>query len=866
MGKVSPMMEQYFNIKNKYKDTILFFRLGDFYEMFYDDAEKISKELELTLTGRDCGEGKRAPMCGVPYHSCEAYIERLIKKGYKVAICEQGDINNKSKGLVEREVVRVVTPGTIMEGSMLDESSNNYICSIFYDGEQAGICFCDVSTGALDSTFIDEDIEKNIINEVSRFAPSEILLNKRVLDFKKLIEFCNLKLKSTIELLDDNEVVLDNCKDMIKNHFMKELSELNIDNKKSLICSLGSLINYLRKTQMTGLQNINNLKVYQKAQFMSIDYNTRRNLELTETMIKLEKKGSLLWVLDKTKSAMGKRMMKSFVERPLVNVEAINDRLDVVQELKDDAMLNDSLRECLNSISDIERLMTKVVYGSCNARDLKSLANTIELLPQIKSLLNNTHTNLLLTINNRLSDLKDTYKTINNAIVDEPPFSVREGGLIKSSYNASVDELKDIIDNSTEYLAKIESEQRQKTGIPKLKIGYNRVFGYYIEVTNSYKSQVPEEYIRKQTLANCERYITQDLKVLEGKILGAKDKLVQIEYDLFDEVRKQTAKKLKEIQSTATALAILDVLCSFAYVSSQYRYVRPKVNNGDKIIIESGRHPVVERILRDVPFVPNNVNLDNQDNRCAIITGPNMAGKSTYMRQTAIITLMAQMGSFVPADNATIGIVDSIFTRVGASDDLAAGQSTFMVEMNEVSEILKKATPKSLIILDEIGRGTSTFDGMSIAKAVLEYTVNKDTLGAKTLFSTHYHELIEMEHEIDGIKNYNVSVKKRGDDITFLRRIVKGGADESYGIEVAKLAGLPNAVIKRSKQILKDISKEEYKIQNKDQISFNEITDERIVLNDKEKEIIDKIKNIDTNTLTPIESLNILFELSNLLK
>lgn len=865
MAKTSPMIQQYHNIKEKHQDAILFFRLGDFYEMFYDDAEKISKELELTLTGRDCGEGKRAPMCGIPYHSCDTYIERLIKKGYKIAICEQGEVDPNSRGIVKREVTRVVTPGTITEGSMLDETRNNYICSIFCEGDTVGLCFCDVSTGSLNATIIDDDVERNLLNELSRFTPSEILINNDSRIHRGVIDFANQKLGATVEMLSDDKFATKECLGRVEQHFDKTVQELNIEGNQHLIASLGALLSYLQTTQMTGLQNIGTLNIYKKAQFMGIDYNTKRNLELTETMIKLEKKGSLLWVLDKTRTSMGKRLIKTFIERPLLDEKAINKRLDAVQELKENMMLSDDIRTELNKVADIERLMTKVVYGSCNARNLRSLADTFSVLPEVKRLLSGSKSTLLSLLNDRLDNLESVYEMIDGAISQEPPFTVREGEIIRDGFNQEVDELRGIVSNLTEHLAKIEAKQRQETGIPNLKVRYNKVFGYYIEVTNSHKDKVPEEYVRKQTLANCERYITQELKLLESKVLGAKDKLTQMEYEIFNDVRDKTASELHSIQKTARALAYLDVLCSFAIVAREQRYVKPIVNSKDKIVIKQGRHPVVEKILRGAPFVPNDVNLDNNENRCAIITGPNMAGKSTYMRQIALIVLMTQIGSFVPAGEAAIGVVDNIFTRVGASDDLAAGQSTFMVEMSEVSEILQRATENSLIILDEIGRGTSTFDGMSIARAVIEHVVDKNKLGAKTLFSTHYHELTRLEEDLSGVKNYNVSVKKRGDDITFLRRIVRGGADDSYGIEVAKLAGLPVSVIDRSKQIIKDIEKENRQRPMHNQLGFDELVSEKVSLTDTQQKVISRLRQLEVDTLTPIEAMNTLFELKKLL-
>ena len=799
MAELSPMMKQYFEIKEKNKDCILFYRLGDFYEMFYEDAILASRELELTLTGRDCGQEERAPMCGVPFHSCEGYIAKLVSKGYKVAICEQTEDPKAAKGLVKRDIIRVITPGTVMEQSMLDESRNNYICSMYSSDKKIGICFCDISTGELYAT----DISINL---------------------KQLPEFIKSKLSAGVEMLDDDKFELSLCRETVEQQFPDEMHL--ISDKPVVISSVGALINYLRETQMSGLERINHLEIYNEAQYMRLDYNTQRNLELTQTMLSKTKRGSLLWVIDKTKTAMGKRLIRSWLDHPLMNISKINNRQSAVEELVNDTVLRLELTATLSGIYDIERIMTKIVYGSANARDLRSLCSAITDLPQISDLISGCQSSYMRMIYKDLDLLEDIHSLIDSAIVDDPPFSVREGGMIREGYNKELDIVNSDMNNSKDILSQIEAQEREKTGIPKLKIGYNRVYGYFLEVTNFYKNLVPDTYIRKQTLTGSERYITPDLKDLESRILGAKDRAIAMEYTLFETIRTTVSDNLERIQNTAKALATLDALTSLANVASDNRYVRPEVNQSTAIVIKDS--------------VPNDVNLDTKGERVDIITGPNMAGKSTYMRQIALIVLMAQMGSFVPASSAKIGIVDSIFTRVGASDDLASGQSTFMVEMNEVANIVKNATSKSLLILDEIGRGTSTFDGMSIARAVLEYCADKKKLGAKT-----------------------IAVKKRGDDITFLRRIVPGGADDSYGIEVAKLAGVPNTIINRAKEILADLEsgKAETIIEK---VNVNEDT-QLSLMGVASSPVIDKLKSVDLNTLTPIEAMNLLYELKNMI-
>lgn len=854
------MMKQYFKIKEQNKDSILFFRLGDFYEMFYDDAKIASKELELTLTGRDCGQAERAPMCGVPFHSCEGYIARLVAKGYKVAICEQTEDPATAKGLVKRDIIRVITPGTVMESSMLDEGRNNYICCMFSDSKKIGLCFCDISTGELYATEISgSDSVNSLTSQLASYNPREILIGGDIVKIKSLPAFIKSKLSAGVEMLRDESFDNKVCAEIVKAQFGEEMQ--CISDSQVLISAIGALINYLKETQKNGLERINKIELYSDKQFMNLDYNTQRNLELTATMLNKEKRGSLLWVLDKTKTAMGKRLIRSWLEHPLLNVSAINNRQSAVEELVNNNMLRLDIMDALSGIFDIERLMTRIVYGSANGRELRSLAAALQKLPQLSELVADCSAKYLKKVYKEIDLLEDIYNLIDSAIVEEPPFSVREGGMIKKGYNPDLDILLTDMNDSKGILARIEAEQREKTGIPKLRVGYNKVFGYYIEVTNSYKDLVPENYIRKQTLTNCERYITQDLKDIEGRILGAKDRSVAMEYTLFDNVRKTVANNLERIQKTAKAIAVLDVLVSLANVAADNRYVRPEVNLSTVIRLKDSRHPVVEALLNDTPFVPNDVYLDSAGERVAIITGPNMAGKSTYMRQVALIVLMAQMGSFVPASSATIGVVDSIFTRVGASDDLASGQSTFMVEMSEVANIVKSATSKSLLILDEIGRGTSTFDGMSIARAVLEYCADRKKLGAKTLFATHYHELTVMQDLLDGVKNYSIAVKKRGDDITFLRRIIPGGADDSFGIEVAKLAGLPNSIINRAKEILKEIESGS----NAPTVIKEKSEDMQMSLISNDNAVVERLSEVDLNTLTPIEAINLLYELKGMI-
>ena len=867
MPEVSPMMRQYLGLKEKYKNSILFFRLGDFYEMFFDDAKLVSEELDLTLTGKDYGQKERAPMCGIPYHSCEAYIARLVAKGYKVAMCDQIEDPAKAKGIVKRDVVRVITPGTVMEESMLDESKNNYICSVYLSQElkSASVSFCDISTGELKVTDFSGNIS-NIIseikNEIGKFSPREILVYGTSNIVKEIKDFVSQRISCRFEILE-KDISEDNSKELLKRHF-KDIEKNSFWNNVCILKSLGLLFAYLKSTQKTGLDRIESIAYYNKAEYMGLDINAIRNLELMETLRSKSKKGSLLWVLDKTKTAMGKRLLRSWIERPLCDVKRIINRQEGVEELVNNIALRDELGISLSGIHDIERIMTKITYGSANGRDLKSLSSTLSKLPEIKSELSGVKSEILKDICESIDLAKDVFNLIESAIVDDPPFLVKEGGIIKKGYSQEVDQLRDDVNGGKSTIATIEQKEREKTGIPKLKVGYNRVFGYYIEITNLYKDKVPKDYIRKQTLTNCERYITEELKELEARILYAKEKINDTEYKIFETVRLKVAESLSKMTKIASVIANLDVLRSLSETAFLNNYVKPLVDDKDRIRITEGRHPVVELLINDSLFVPNSTLLDNEKNTVALITGPNMAGKSTYMRQTALIVLMAQIGSFIPAESAEIGIVDSIFTRIGASDDLASGQSTFMVEMNEVADIIKNATEKSLLILDEIGRGTSTFDGMSIARAVLEYIADRKKIGAKTLFATHYHELTAMSEEFGNIKNYNVSVKRHGEDITFLRRIVAGAADDSYGIEVAKLAGLPKNIIDRSREILKTLE------------SGDSVTTQHSVLNDsqnmqldfgsinsKNNELIEKLKNLDVSTLTPIEAMNMLYKLAN---
>ncbi len=858
---LSPMMQQYLDIKSQNEDSILFFRVGDFYEMFFEDAKTASEELDIVLTGKDCGLEERAPMCGVPFHSCEAYIARLVEKGYKVAICEQTENPATAKGLVRRDIIRVITPGTVIEDSMLEEGKNNYLAAVVYEKNGSGLCFCDASTGECFVTAVPSGkSEQKVVEEISRFKPREIIISEKNLkQLKSLKQTIDNNFDCVITLKSDEYFDAQSAEKRILSHFSVISTEnIGIEKQSGVSRALGATLEYIYETGLSDNTSINKVEVYSDKQFMRLDMTAVRNLEIVETMRTKSKKGSLLWVVDKTKTAMGKRLIRSWLLNPLLNITQITLRQNAVEELVSDTMLRGELCESFVGIRDIERIMTKIVYGTSSARDLNAIADTAEKFPQIKSLLVNANCKMLKDIYNSIDTLEDISSLIRSAIADEPPATIREGGIIRKGYNTELDMLRGDMTDGTNFLADIESRERERTGIKNLKVKYNKVFGYYIEVTNSFLDKVPEDYIRKQTLTGAERFITEELKELEKRMLSAKDRSFQLEYELFDEIRKKTANELVRFQKTASAISQLDVLCSFANVSSNNMYCRPLVNNSGNIKIKSGRHPVVEQVSK-TPFVANDTFLNMQENRTAIITGPNMAGKSTYMRQVAIITLLAQTGCFVPALSCEIGIVDAIFTRVGASDDLASGQSTFMVEMSEVADILKNATKNSLLILDEIGRGTSTFDGMSIARAVLEYVVDKKKLGAKALFATHYHELCEMENELSDVKNYNIAVKKRGDDITFLRRIVPGGADDSYGIEVAKLSGIPSSVTERAKEILKKTESEGLVTHKTVKESSMQLPLEMINAN----EIMSELKAIDVNTLTPIESMQILFDICN---
>ncbi|MBR2381323.1 MAG: DNA mismatch repair protein MutS [Clostridia bacterium] len=858
------MMEQYFEIKNKYKDFLLFYRLGDFYEMFFDDAILASRELELTLTGRDCGEEERAPMCGVPYHSSETYIGKLIEKGYKVAICEQMEDPALAKGLVRRDVTRIVTPGTLIESNLLNENQNNYLCAVCFDAEEIGVCFADVSTGqAFATSFIGKEMISKLNTELSTYMPSEIIVNISLDTLRDKGQFIKERVSS---LVSDNQSFrfdYNSAYDTVRSYFESERSAW--DGRKPVICSIGALLHYLAEMQKTDNTNIKDLKIYTTGQFMEIDVNSRRNLELCETMRTKEKRGSLLWVLDKTKTAPGARMLRQWVEHPLLKSSLILRRQSAVEELYCDFIKRQELEALLNDVLDLERLLTKIIYGTANGKDLRAVCNTISVFPEIKALISDCKSEELKKIFENFDTLSDIYNLIQKSIKEDAPFSVRDGGIILEGYNSEVDNLRSIMTDGHSWIEKITQQEREATGIKTLKINYNKVFGYYIEVTKSLIDLVPDTYIRKQTLSNCERYITQELKDIEATILGAADKVCALEYNLFQEIRQKIAEQSERIRKSANLVATIDVYNSLAAVAAKNNYVKPEIDDSNVLDIKDGRHPVVEQFVKDTYFVPNDVYLDISANRLMLITGPNMAGKSTYMRQVALIVVMAQIGSFVPASDARIGIVDKVFTRVGASDDLASGQSTFMLEMNEVAYILRNATQKSLIIYDEVGRGTSTFDGMSIARAIIEYT-NGKKIGAKTLFATHYHELTSMEDEFNGIVNYNIAAKKRGDDIIFLRKIIRGSTDDSYGIEVAKLAGLPNEVIKRAKEVLATVEKTSRSLttsnsniveEKESLITFEEIT---------EKSVIEDIKKADVNSMTPVEAMNLLFELNNRLK
>ncbi len=856
---MTPMMQQYMEIKNQYKDHILMYRLGDFYEMFFDDAKIASKVLELTLTGRDCGEEERAPMCGVPFHSVDPYIAKLVSNGYKVAVCEQLEDPATAKGIVKRGIIRIVTPGTVTSQEMLHEDKNNYVCAIYIGGDGCSLCFADVSTGYIGACSIEgDDIQRRIINELAAFLPKELITSFPLAEQPELSDYVKNRLCVTVNENEPERFWELKAAATCKKQFPNEKTDAL---PSALVCAVGAAVDYIIETQKTDISFMDTLSLYESEGALEIDASTRRNLELCESMRTGEKKGSLLWALDYTKTAGGARTLRKWVEMPLCSVAEIQRRQDAVSDLYGDFMVRSELQEALKGVLDLERLASKLVYETANARDLRAICQSASKLPAIKDLISTCPSELLRQIKDSTDDLKDIRELIDAAIVDEPPFSVREGGFIKEGYNADVDYLHSIMRDGKRWIGEIENAERDKTGIKTLRVSYNRVFGYYIEVTKSYTNLVPDRYIRKQTLANCERYITEELKELESSMLGASDKVVKLEYDIFTQIRKHLCDNIARIRASADSVSRLDALLSLAVAADKYGYVKPEVSYSDVINIKNGRHPVVERFTEDA-FVPNDTYMDTNKNRLLLITGPNMAGKSTYMRQVALITIMTQIGSFVPATEAYVGVVDRVFARVGASDDLASGTSTFMLEMNEVSYILKRATKKSLIIYDEIGRGTSTFDGMSIARAVVEYTAEK--LGCKTLFATHYHELTETEGLVEGVVNYNIAAKKRGDTISFLRKIVRGAANDSYGIEVAVLAGVPNKVIKRAREVLAEIeakAPEQKRTRPAETLEDLNITMETVVSD----EIRDAIEAVDLNITTPLEAYDLLRKLKGLL-
>ncbi len=868
MAEFSPMMQRYLETKEEYKDCILFYRLGDFYEMFFEDAITASRELELTLTGKDCGQEERAPMCGIPHHAAEIYVSRLINKGYKVAICEQLEDPKTTKGIVRRGVIRVVTPGTLVESNMLEERKNNYIMSIYKTGIYFGISICDISTGEFYSAEIkDNNNFPILLDEIARYTPSELVINSMMAncldEMNKIKErFENVYITKFNDKFFSEELNNINLRFNVVDNNERKIE--NLDEKKLALSSINALIQYIEDTQKTSLDHINKITIYNLSKYMALDINARRNLEITEKMRDKSKKGTLLWVLDKTSTSMGGRLLRRWLNDPLVDVNEINRRLNAVKELKDDIILRGEVIENLKKVYDIERLAGKMAYGNANARDMVTLKNSLFKLPEVKQILKNCKSDLLKGLYEKLDELQDIYQLIEKSIVEDPPMTIKDGGIIKLGYDEEIDKLKTAQTEGKTWLVQLEAEEKEKTGIKNLKIGFNKVFGYFIEVTKSYLDQVPDRFIRKQTLTNAERYITEDLKNLENQILGAEEKVINLEYNAFVEIREEISKNVTRLQTTSEVISSLDVLTSFAQVAEDFNYCMPEVDSSGTIDIKNGRHPVIEKILGEGVFVENDTFLDKGDNRLSIITGPNMAGKSTYMRQVALITLMAQCGSFVPAESANIGVVDKIFTRVGASDDLSMGQSTFMVEMMEVATILKEATPNSLVILDEIGRGTSTYDGLSIAWAVAEYIADKQKCGAKTLFATHYHELTELENKIEGIKNYSIAVKEKGEDIIFLRKIVRGGTDESYGIHVARLAGVPKVVTQKANEILRSLEKKNIltgKKQDKKQVEgqFD-------MYNYKLAEIAHEIDKVNLNELTPIDALNTLVRIKEKMK
>ena len=875
MAEYTPMMKQYLETKEQYKDCILFYRLGDFYEMFFDDAITASRELEITLTGKDCGMEERAPMCGVPYHAVDSYLTRLVEKGYKVAICEQMEDPKLAKGLVKRDVVRIVTPGTNLDTQSLDASRNNFIMSVIYISDHFGISVADITTGAFFVTEADD--ERTLTDEISRYQPAEIICNQAFLVSGCDLEDLKNRLSVSVFELEDWYFDDEMCEGALKEHFhVSSLDGLGLKDYPCGIVAAGAMLQYLMQTQKTDLSNLTSITPYQGSRFMVLDTSTRRNLELCETLREKTKRGSLLWVLDRTKTAMGARMLRSFIEQPLVDTAKIERRLSAVEAFNASAATRDELREYLSPVYDLERLISRISYQSANPRDLIAFATSLKMIPPIKAILKDTGSELIDTLRDELDELRDITDLIERAVIDDPPIMIREGGFIKEGFNEEVDRLRSARTDGKSWLAQLEAEEREKTGIKNLRVKYNKVFGYYLEVTNSALKLVPDYYTRKQTLTNAERFITPRLKELEDVILGAEDKLYQLEYRLFCEVRDTIGGNIERILQTARALAGLDVFASLAYVADHYHYVRPAVNNRGVIETRGGRHPVVERMSRGELFVPNDTHLDLMKNRIAVITGPNMAGKSTYMRQVALIVLMAQIGSFVPAESAKIGLVDRIFTRVGASDDLASGQSTFMVEMTEVANILRNATRNSLLILDEIGRGTSTFDGLSIAWSVIEHISNPRLIGAKTLFATHYHELTELEGKIGGVKNYCIAVKEQGEDIIFLRKIIRGGADKSYGIQVARLAGVPEAVITRAKELLLELSdaditekiQEISSVKKPKAVPVQKIDVNQMSLFDtvKDEDVLKELREVDISVMTPLEALNLLNSLQGKLK
>ena len=863
-SKLSPMMQQYLSMKDEHRDQILMFRLGDFYEMFFDDAVTASRELELTLTGRDCGLPDRAPMCGVPYHSVENYIARLVKKGYKVAICEQMENPALAKGMVKRDIVRVVTPGTLMEANMLEEGSNNYICSLCPAGERCGLAFADISTGSVLVTEVSGEMAA--INELGKYAPHEVIYAEELPQLRSVVGFLKDRLCCAAQAGDRDAYTEETAKKLVTEQFGAD-TVTRLAGTPLAVRALGGLMAYLRVTQFTGLERLLEAKSYLPQEYMRLDVAARRNLELTETMRSREKRGTLFWVLDKTKTSMGRRLLRSSIEQPLLSVNAINRRLNAVTELTRNSILISELAAALDGVYDLERLMTRVVYGNPPVKDMIALGATTARLPAIKELLGEVQCALLREIEQNIDPLEDVARLIGSAIDPDSDIPLKEGGVIREGYDKQLDEARHLSKDIRGILAEIEEREKDATGIRTLRIGYNRVFGYYIEVSNSFKDQVPAHYIRKQTLTNAERYITEEIKELEERVLHAQQEAIDRVAELYEQVRATVAAELPRIQQTAAAVAGLDMLCSLATVALNNNYCCPTVDLSDEIEISEGRHPVVEQLLDGAPFVPNDTKLNNRENQIAVLTGPNMAGKSTYMRQVALIVLMAQIGSFVPAASAKIGIVDGIYTRVGASDDLTTGQSTFMVEMSEVANILKEATEKSLLILDEIGRGTSTYDGMSIARAVIEYIADRKKLGAKTLFATHYHELTELEELIPCVKNYNVAVKKRGEDIVFLRRIIPGGVDESYGIEVSKLAGIPRWVIDRAYEVLSSLDEGQTvsEVKVKTRAKPKEESEQLYFIDEKAEAIKKRLRGADPNTLTPIEALNLIYELKKLL-